>query len=198
MGSGQLINAESSLLNRLTVGEKLISTDTYTYEDNNQTVILTNSTEDSQLHIARSLTVPWSGRDSFLQTIDTFHNPGPTTIETTAKLSSTVLNNSKLKIFATSDGDLLVEPTDSWIGFDDNNPFGGSVPFVQIFRSDFVPQATMAFSSSEETGWQFPLQIQPGSSISLVTFTVRGRSRQDAIESARHILTYDSENTSNS
>ena len=97
-------------------------------------------------------------------------------------------------MFATSDGDNLVEPTDQWIGFDDSNPVGGSKPIIQIFRSDFVDVPTRVYSRGDDSGWEYPIWVQPGESTRIVTFTVTGSDRQQAITNANLLFTSDPEN----
>lgn len=193
-GTGQLLY-ESSSLNRLTVDGKLFETNDYTFINSYQTVATAAMTTNDGVQVSRRVTVPYSGRDSFLQTIDSFHNPNFAIVQTSAQLTSTFLDGSKRSVFATSDGDTLIEPTDYWVGFDDENPDGGLNPIVQVFRSDFVDPAASVYAENEDLGWNFTLAIPPGKTVSLATFVVPGSSRQDAIRAAQRILNRDSEST---
>ena len=192
----ELSGASLGSLNRLTMGGMLLSSEPSPQgilEDNGQT-FTTASMSLSGWRVKRELTVPKSGPSSFLRTVDTFSNATTEPINTSVQISSTFLRDRNLRVFATSDGDNLVEPTDQWIGFDDSDPIGGSKPIIQIFRSDFVDVPTRVYSTGDDSGWEYPIWVQPGESTRIVTFTVTGSNRQQAIANANRLFSSDPEN----
>ncbi len=197
-GTGQLQEISGlsiGSLNRLTVDGSLVDVESIGVLTNDGQTFVTDSVNIAGLQIQRELTVPKSGTSSYLQTVETLSNRSSAAIQTNVQVNSTFLRDPRMRVFATSDGDDLVEPTDRWIGFDDADPTGGAQPIIQVFRSDFVGTPTQIYATGDDHGWEYALRVQPGESARIVTFTVTGSSRQQAIENAQSLFTYSRDNT---
>ncbi len=65
------------------------------------------------------VTVPSTGSYNFARTVDTFTNSTGSAITAPVRIVGNLGSDASTTVFATSDGDLLVEPTDWWFGTDD-------------------------------------------------------------------------------
>ncbi len=81
----------------------------------------------SGLSVFREVTVPNAGPQDFARTIDVFANPTGSPITTTIKIVGNLGSDGATTVFATSDGDLTVEPTDLWFGTDDGDGSGAGL-----------------------------------------------------------------------
>lgn len=118
-GAGQLVQGTNNAfdgLNRLQVGTTFYATTLApTYANGNRTVI-TSSVDMGGIGVHRAITVPATGTQDFARTIEVLHNLTSSPITQSFRLVGNLGSDAGTTVFATSDGDLVVEPTDG-----DNN-----------------------------------------------------------------------------
>ena len=121
-GSGDAFNG----LNRLAVdGNFFTTTSTSSLDDNGRTVVSATNLM-SGLGVRREMTVPPGGSQDFARTIDVFTNPTGEAIAVPVRLFGNLGTDELTTVFATSDRDSILEPTDTWFATDDDDPFGGA------------------------------------------------------------------------
>ena len=157
-----------------------------TRSNSSQTVDLASSTI-SGLNVTRSLTVPGSGTQSFARAVDTFSNNTPATITTPVRVSGNLGSDAATTVFATSDGDLLVEPTDLWFGTDDGDGTG-TPAIVHLLHGPFGQQPTSVNLIDDNVQWTYDLTVPAGATRRVAHFTVLGTTRTDAIASVNALL----------
>ena len=134
----------------------------------------------SGLRISRKITAPNTGDEDFVRTVDSFANPTSSPITATVQIIGNLGSNSATTVFATSDGDKLVEPSDQWIGTD-----GGNTPAVIHYIHG---PAGLRPSTAEVIGdnirWTYNLTVPAGQTVRLAYYTIVGTTRQEAIAAA--------------
>ncbi len=143
----------------------------------------------SGLSVSREVTIPNTGSQDFARTIDVFTNPTSNSITIPVKIVGNLGSDAATTVFATSDGDLIVEPTDLWFGTDDANPTGGTPAVVHLLHGPLglAPSSVTVFDDNVE--WTYSLTVAPGDTKRLASFTVLGTTRQQAIDAANAIVT---------
>ena len=93
-------------------------------------------------------------------------------------------------VFATSDRDSILEPTDTWFATDDDDPFGGAPAVVHLLRSQFnlSLQPTNVEVTEDNVDWTYSLTVPAGSIRRLATFTIVGNTRQQALDAVNALL----------
>lgn len=103
-------------MNRLLVGTSHFSpTVTATTTDAGRSV-QSSVTTIAGLDVQRKVSVPMTGGQDFARTVDAFTNNQASAITTTVTIVGNLGSDAATTVFATSDGDLIVEPTDWWFG----------------------------------------------------------------------------------
>jgi trimeric autotransporter adhesin len=193
-GSGQLLQGGAANIydgvNRLRIGsvEFAPTNSTLGSTDDGGRTWMSGVFSVSGLNVTREITVPATGTQDFSRQLEVFQNTTSSTIATSVTLASNFGSNANSTIFATSDGDTLVEPTDWWIGIDDADANGGIPAVIQILRGPFPDNLASVTNSQDSLGWTFNLTIAPGETKRIATFTVVGATRQQAIDSANALL----------
>jgi RNase P/RNase MRP subunit p29 len=137
-GSGQFLQGTNNAfdgLNRLQVNGvdfSPLASQLVTLDDANRTVV-TPAVTISGLSVSREITVPDTGTEDFVRTIDKFANPTGASITVPVRIVGNLGSDAATVVFATSDGDTIVEPSDSWFATDDADA-SGSPAIVHVFR----------------------------------------------------------------
>ena len=191
LGAGQLVQGTNNTfdgLNALQVnGTNYFPTSTSTTTNGGQ-VLVTGTQSLSSLLVRREITVPNVGSEDFARTLDIFTNPSGSAITTTVTVVGNLGSDAATTVFATSDGDLLVEPTDLWFGTDDADGTGTPAVIHLLHGPDgLAPIAVQVLEDNVQ--WTYSLTVPAGETRRLASFTVLGTTRAQAIAAVNALLT---------
>jgi hypothetical protein len=136
----------------------------------------------------RAVTVPSAGTIDFSRTIDTFTNSTGSSIATPVRIVGNLGSDAATTVFATSDGDLLVEPTDLWFGTDDGDGTG-TPAIIHLLHGPFGLQPSSVNVIEDNVEWTYDLTVPAGETKRLAYFTVLGTTRAEAIAAANALVT---------
>ncbi len=139
----------------------------------------------STLQVQRRVTVTPTGNDDFARTIDIFGSssggaPVPMTYVTNLSGSTAVVT--------TSDGDAVLETTDTWFMTDDADG-SGSPAMIQLIHSQMGLSPSSISQTGDNVSWTFNLAVPAGETARLAHFTVQADTRAAAIASANALVT---------
>lgn len=195
-GVGSIIQGPNNAFdsyNRLAVDRVGYATNkASTLTDGGQSV-LTPTVLMSGLEVSREVYVPSSGTISFVRTIDVFTNP------TNAPILASISNHGNLGsdfqigpdmrtiVFATSDGDLIVEPTDTWFATDDFDPIGRAPAVVHYIHGVFSAGPTEVKLELDNLSVSYALPVNPGQTVRAASFAIVAANRSDVLAAASQI-----------
>lgn len=195
-GVGSIIQGPNNAFdsyNRLAIdGVGYATNNASTLTDGSQSVV-TPTVLMSGLEVSREVYVPSSGAVSFVRTIDVFSNP------TNAPIVASIANYGNLGsdfqigpdmrtiVFATSDGDLIVEPTDTWFATDDLDPIGRVPAVVHYIHGAFGAGPTELKLELDNLSVSYVLSVNAGQTIRAASFAIVAASRSDALAAASQI-----------
>lgn len=189
--SGQLVQGPDNAfdgLNRLQVsGANYAPTANSATHDDDRTVV-TGTHNLTGLNVHREVTVPASGNEDFARTIDVFQNPTGAAITTTVRIVGNLGSDAATTVFATSDGDTVVETGDQWIGTDDGNG-NGTPAIVHYIHGPAGLEPTSVIITGDNIEWTYQLTVSAGQTARLAHFTILAQYRADAIAAANAIVT---------
>ncbi len=142
----------------------------------------------SGLTVSRKVTVPNTGDEDFARTIDTFTNSTDAPITTTVTIVGNLGSDAATRVFATSNGDDIVEATDQWIGTDGGPGTPAVIHYIHGFEG-LVPTSTEVIG--DNVRWTYDLIVQPGETVRLGYFTIVAETEADAIAAANALVTPD-------
>jgi len=120
--------------------------------------------------------------------LDTITNTTSTALTYTYNLRSTLGSGFSTQIVATSDGDSLFEVTDTYISTDDRSLSGGDTTVTHILHDgDFGPTSVSLGIYSVDVVYN--LNIEPGESVSLLSFGFQNRTASDAASEVTNFQT---------
>lgn len=137
--SGQLIHDSGNAfdgLNRLQVGGAEFFSPKAGSEFFGELRVKTSTAIMSGLEVHREILVPNDGNHSIVRTLDFFRNTESNSVSVPVRLFGNLGSDASTSVFATSDGDLIVEPTDVWFGTDDSDPIGGTPAVIHLMGND--------------------------------------------------------------
>ena len=148
----------------------------------------TGAQSQPSVTVSREVTVPATGAHDFARTVDTFTNSTGSPITAPARIVGNFGSDAGTSIFATSDGDLLVEPTDLWFGTDDADGTG-TPAIIHLLHgpSGLRPSSVNVIEDNVE--WTYDLTVPAGATKRLANFTVLGTTRTQAIAAANALVT---------
>ena len=192
-GEGELIQGYENAFDgdgRLMVGGTAFQPDTSTCSmaDTGRTVVTANGTV-AGLMVNREVTVPNTGSEDFARTVDTFTNSTGTPITTTVTIVGNLGSDAATRVFATSDGDTVVEATDQWIGTDDASDGSGTPAIIHYI---YGPQGLQPASVSvigDNIVWTYNVTISTGQTLQLAWFTILGTTEAAAVAAANALVT---------
>ncbi len=138
--------------------------------------------------VSREVTVPATGSHNFSRTVDTFTNSTGGTITAPVRIVGNLGSDASTTVFATSDGDTLVEPTDWWFGTDDADGTG-TPAIIHLIHGPLGQTPTDVQVIGDNVEWTYSLTVDAGQTKRLAYFTVLGTTRADAIASANALVT---------
>ena len=192
-GAGQLIQGSNNAFDgygRLIVdGVAYRSDDSlYTTEDDGKTIVTGDDTIDG-LTVSRKITVPNTGDEDFARTIDSFTNNSDTAITTTVTIVGNLGSDDDTMVFATSDGDTIVEATDQWIGTDDADG-SGTPAIIHYIHGPLGLQPTSVSVIGDNITWTYSITVASGQTLDLASYTVVGTTRAEAVAAANALVTH--------
>ena len=191
VGSGQLLHGPDNAfdgLNQLQIdGADFAPTIAATLADSDQTLV-TGTHSLSGLNVSREVSVPNSGSEDVVRTMEVLENPTSADITTTVRIFGNLGADADTTVFSTSDGDSVVEVTDEWIGTDDADN-AGSPAIVHYVHGP----GGLAPDSVQVTGdnivWQYDVTVPAGETVRLATFTIIDTERVSAVSAADSLVT---------
>jgi hypothetical protein len=187
-GTGQLIQGTGNAFDgygRLSINGVLFQPNTLSFNrtDNGQNLVTGEGTF-SGLTVSRKITVPNSGNEDFARTIDTFFNPTGDAITATVKIVGNLGSDAATTVFATSDGDNIVEPSDRWIGTDGN----GTPALIHYIHGHGGLQPLAAEVIGDNIQWIYEITVPAGQSVQLAYLTIAGATRSEAVAAAETLV----------
>ncbi len=190
-GTGELLQGPLNAfdgLNRLLVGTSHFSpTVTATTTDAGRSV-QSSVTTIAGLDVQRKVSVPMTGGQDFARTVDAFTNNQASAITMTVTIVGNLGSDAATTVFATSDGDLIVEPTDWWFGTDDGDGTG-TPAIIHLLHGPggLIPSSVNVIQDNVQ--WTYDLTVGAGVTKRLAQFTVLGTTRAQAIAAANTLVT---------
>ena len=189
-GTGQLLSAAGAAngLNRLQFdGTDFTPSSSYSLDDGGRTVV-TGAATFSGLNVHREITVPAAGDEDFARYVDVFENATASPITTTVRIVGNLASDAATTVFATSDGNATIEPTDQWIGTDDADGTG-SPAIIHYIHGPNGLKPTSVIRTGDNIEWSYNLSLAPGQTVRLASFTILGATRADALAAAEALVT---------
>lgn len=154
--------------------------------DGGRTVV-SNTQTLSGLSVQRESMVPTGVNSNFVRSIDTFTNPSGDPISATVGYVTNLASNAATTVFATSDGDTVVEPTDWWIATDDGN---GTVSpaIVHVLGGPRGLKPASVELLGDSLVWSYNLNVADGETARLASFVIPGRTRSQALMALNSII----------
>ncbi len=189
-GSGQFVQGTSNTfdgLNRLLINAAgFVHSGAVTFDDDGRTVV-TPSGAYSGLTVSREVTIPIVGMEDFARTVDVFTNSTLSPITVPVRVVGNLGSDAATSVFATSDGDLLVEPTDLWFGTDDANGTG-TAAIIHFLHGPLGLAPISVIVNEDNVEWTYSLTVNAGETKRLASFSVLGTTRQQAIDAANALV----------
>ncbi len=142
--------------------------------DDGGRTLLTPSVTMSGLTVSREITVPSAGAQDFARTVDVFTNPTGSAITIPVRIVGNLGSDSATTVFATSDGNTLVEPTDTWFGTDDGDGTG-SPASIHFIRGPYGLAPTGVSVTGDNVEWTYNVTIAAGATQRIAGYTVLGQ-----------------------
>jgi hypothetical protein len=158
------------------------------HDDGGRTVV-TQPSDVSGLIVYRKVTSAASGSHDFARVVDTFNNPTSLPTNIPVRILGNLGSDAATTVFATSDGDLIVEPTDLWFGTDDADGTGAPA-IIHLLRGPFGLQPASVNAIEDNIEWTYDLTVPAGETVRLAHFTVLGTTRAEAIAAANALVTH--------
>lgn len=215
-GIGHTVNLEEFLVNEMPIGDHTIEVELKTAEpiadpnrlrvdtgtvltverltniavaglkDGGQTVVTPEQTVNG-ITVHREVTTSVASGSDFVRTVETFVNPSSNPSTISIQLASNLGSDERTTVFATSDGDAIVEADDWWVGMDDEDGLG-TPAVIHILRSPYSPPAQFLEVQGDTISWKLSAQIPANSTRHVATFTVTAEQRAEALESVQSLV----------
>ena len=140
-----------------------------------------------QFTVDRQIYVPPTGTSRFARIVDTYTNTSPGNANATVSYFGNLGSDEQTIVFATSDGDLIVEPTDTWLGTDDAIDNGGTPAVIHLLHGPlgFVPDVTMV---EDNIQWTYSVPLAAGATARLASFAIVTPRRSDAVATVNRLF----------
>ncbi|PHS14845.1 MAG: hypothetical protein COA78_05540 [Blastopirellula sp.] len=184
MGAGQILNQFASL-NRLRLDSIYLRfPEAYSLADSGRTVT-TSIVSQMGLDVQREVSVPNVGDENFARTIDSFTNTTSSPIAVPVAYSSQLAQGSS--VIATSDGDLIIEPTDMWIATDDADN-AGAPAVIHMLHGPLGITPTSISLVNDELVWEYDIVVPANETIRLGVLNVIDYSQAAIQEDVQALL----------
>lgn len=148
----------------------------------------------SGLEVTRKLYVPAAktgALGNFGRWYDALHNPTASPVTVTVEYTGNLGSDSYTVITGTSDGDTVVETTDTWIATDDSSNGGGDPSLAHVMDAEGAEETIDQVSfSSDAFSWRYnDVTVQPGETKAFLTYAVQDVNRSSSHQEAEGIVT---------
>ncbi len=189
IGAGQLLQGYNNAFDgygRLLVGGTSFqpSSAHLSTADSGQSLVTASGTA-AGLTVSREVTVPNTGNEDFARTIDSFTNFTASAITTTVTIVGNLGSDAATRVFATSDGDSLVEATDQWIG---TNGGPGTPSVIHYIHGPVGLQPSSVEVIGDNVTWTYTLTVYAGQTVRLAYFTIVADTEAVAIAAAETLV----------
>jgi hypothetical protein len=191
-GSGELVQGTNNAFDgygRLVVGGTAYQPTLFnaTVADGGCTVA-TGSGTAAGLTVSREVTVPATGSETFVRTVDAFTNTSGVPITTTVRVIGNLGSDGATTVFATSDGDSIIETTDQWIGTDDANN-AGTPAIIHYIHGPSGLQPSNVVLNGDNIEWTYQITVAAGSTLRLAHYAILAPTRAQAQAAAQVLVT---------
>jgi hypothetical protein len=155
----------------------------YALEDGGRTVVL-DQADKGGLRVHREVFVPDSG--TFARVIDVFTNPGTAPI--TQLIEYEGFTSSSI-ITASSDGDLVFDPTDTYLATDNSVDGDNRASLGHVFMDGQRLTLVSTFRNNSRLEWSFNITVGPGQTVRLMMLETQQLSRAEALAQAANLVT---------
>ncbi len=189
-GAGELLQGYNNAFDgdgRLLVGGAPFqpASSNYRLTDTGQSIVTADGTL-AGLTVNRKVTVPNTGNEDFARTVDTFTNSTASAITTTVTIVGNLGSDAATRVFATSDGDTVVEPTDQWFGTDGGPGTSAVIHIIQGPAASLRPTAVQV--TGDNVSWTYQLTVEIGQTVRLGYFTIVADTGEAAIDAAAALI----------
>ena len=158
-----------------------------TQTDGNQSLVTGNGTA-AGLTVSREVDRARQRRRRSCRTVNTFTNPTGLPITTTVQILGNLGSNAATTVFATSNGDTTVQPSDQWIGTDDTTDGAGTPAVIHYIHGPNGLQPASVSVVGDNIQWTYNLTVPAGQTVRLAYFTILGITRAEAIAAANTLV----------
>ncbi len=155
--------------------------------NSNQTLMVP-ATTISGLSVSRQVTVPSTGSYSFARTINTLTNSTGSPVTVPVRTFGNLGTDATTSVFLTSDGDTIVEATDTWFGTDDGDG-SGAPAVIHFIRNSTGLSPTAVAVTEDNVDWSFDVTIGAGETKRVASFAILATNRADAVSAANALVT---------
>ncbi|MFO0864701.1 MAG: Ig-like domain-containing protein [Gemmataceae bacterium] len=188
IGSGQLVHGTRDAfdgLNRLTINGTAL--DTYYGSESIRPHSWQSYTNYvSQLYAQRNVSVPLIGDVDFARTVDTFDVPGGWQPRDVAATYTSNLGAGQ-SIVSTSDGDAVLETTDTWFLTDDGDGTG-SPAVLHLIGTPLGVRSSSVMVVGDNVTWTYSFTVASGAVLRLATFTIVAETRAAAVAAVEELV----------
>jgi hypothetical protein len=186
--NGQALGPRGLLYNP---GEALASEDCSQNGANRQLNFQPQTFPNVNLQVTRKVFVPNNGE--FLRWLNVITNTGPTAMNVSVALRGQLGSDNETRITSTSTGDSGLSPAVQWFTTAQQTPKGTNstqpkLGFV-VQGAGASPPPTVAIGSQGQTVFTYSPLIQPGQSVSLLTFVTVQGSTKNAKSTVQNLVT---------
>ncbi|MEM9586961.1 MAG: Ig-like domain-containing protein, partial [Planctomycetota bacterium] len=125
--------------------------------------------------------------DTFARFIDVFTNNTSTAITQTISYRTNLGSDGGTVVVATDNGDSTVSTDDRWILTDDSTNNGNDPAVAHLFGGLGGIQPDTLTRSGDNVNWSYDLTVQPGETVSLMSFAVQNFDRDSAETKTREL-----------
>ncbi len=152
--------------------------------DSGQSLVTASGTA-AGLTVSREVTVPNTGNEDFARTVDVFQNTTGSDITTTVTIVGNLGSDAATRVFATSNGDTLVEASDQWFGTN-GGPDTPSV--IHYIHGPMGLQPSSVDVIGDNVTWTYTLTVYAGQTVRLAYVTIVADTEAVAIAAAETLV----------
>ena len=136
------------------------------------------------LNISRKITVPATGTQDFVRTVDSFTNPTNFPITTTVQIVGNLASGSTTTVFAASNDDGAIEPSDAWIGTSGT----GMPAIIHYLHGPYGLEPNSVSVVGDNIQWTYNLIVPAGETVCLAYFTIVAATPAQAVDTVNALI----------
>ncbi len=191
-GYGQLIQGPSNAFdgwNRLEVNGTPLSTKVGgggNLTNDGQTWTSDPMKFSNGIKASRQIYSPKSGDVNFVRFLDFYRNETLNSLTSDLRYVGNLGSDASTTVFATSDGDSIIESTDWWYGTDDADG-SGTPATIHLMHGKYGLQPSVSLWE-DNLEWSYGLTLEPGQTKQVLSYTVFGATRQSALDAVSSLV----------